>query len=112
MEVEGILCIHGRRWLDQSQRAKKVARQSLGGPSGEEGARITVDDDDGFSRFGDSDQFSDDIFLLLPVDMVDGVEADGAVEEVLFKWEVQEASMVKDPVVTDLFLGLGQGTCG
>ena len=112
MEVEGIHRFHGRDCLDQSQHTKNVARQSLGGPSGEQGEGVAVNDDYGFPRFGDADQFSDDIFLLLPFDMVNGMKADGAIEEVLLHGEVQKASVVKDPVVTDLFLGLGQGTCG
>lgn len=109
MEVEGILGIPGRGLLDESKRAQEVARQSLGRPSGEEGEGIAVDDDNRFPRFGDADQISDHILLLLPVDMIEGVKADGAVEEILLQGKGQKAPMVEDAVVADLFLSLRQG---
>lgn len=106
MEVKGILRIHDRGCLDNSESTENLARQSLGRKSCEEGEGIAVDDDDRFSGFGDADQFSHHVFLLLFIDMVDGVKTDGAVEEILPKGKGQEAPMMEDAVVADLFLSL------
>ena len=54
-----------------------------------------IDNDDRFAWFGDPEHFSHRSFLLVLVNVEDGQKAEGAIEKVVFEFEIEKAPVEK-----------------